>query len=564
MTSEEGPPVFVPARIQLPPYPPFVNARTRNCVTRSDASLKTPGGLGVPTPRSAQMESVAAILDGGKSLGGTLYSGSNTPRRVRRGMARAAAQISGADRVAAREQLREAKRQLQLEAKAAAYLGRNGELGEQALRTYRRLKVEPHRATSEVVAGAYPFLAESGLGSEGILIGQDAWSGAGFVYDPWVLYRLGILTNPNCLLAGVVGRGKSTLAKSIATRSIAFGRKCYVPGDPKGEWTAVSRSVGGQAIALGGGAARLNPLDEGPRPAYLTNPEGDQVTLTDAAWAQMVRQRRRELLRSITEAALGRLMGPVESTALYAALDEAVATNSVATLPQVVSAMFDPPGDVIGSNRAQLLDDGRDVAHALNRLVGGDLGGLFDGPSTVHFDATLPMVSLDLSRIQGSDAKIGLVMTCASSWMEAALQDPAGGQRWVIYDEAWRVLKQPALLARMQSQWKLSRALGIANLMVIHRLSDLDAVGERDSEARNLALGLLADCSTKIIYAQESGEDAKTGAALGLSSTEIDQLASLARGEGLWRVGERSFVVRHICTPGELALFDTNQRMEIL
>ena len=140
--------------------------------------------------------------------------------------------------------------------------------------------------------------------------------------------------------------------------------------------------------------------------------------------------------------------------------------------------MFDPPGDVIGSNRAQLLDDGRDVAHALNRLVGGDLGGLFDGPSTVHFDATLPMVSLDLSRIQGSDAKIGLVMTCASSWMEAALQDPAGGQRWVIYDEAWRVLKQPALLARMQSQWKLSRALGIANLMVIHRLSDLDAVGE--------------------------------------------------------------------------------------
>jgi type IV secretory pathway VirB4 component len=174
------------------------------------------------------------------------------------------------------------------------------------------------------------------------------------------------------------------------------------------------------------------------------------------------------------------------------------------------------------------------------------------------------MVSLDLSRIQGSDAKIGLVMACASSWMEAALQDPSGGHRWVVYDEAWRVLKQPALLARMQSQFKLSRALGIANLMVIHRLSDLDSVGEANSQARNLALGLLADCSTKIVYAQESGEDQKTGAALGLSSTEIDQLSGLTRGEGLWRIGERSFVVRHVCTPGELALFDTNQRMEIL
>ena len=32
-------------------------------------------------------------------------------------------------------------------------------------------------------------------------------------------------------------------------------------------------------------------------------------------------------------------------------------------------------------------------------------------------------------------------------------------------------------------------------------------------------------------------------------------------GEGLWRIGERSFMVRHLCTPGELALFDTNARM---
>ena len=152
-------------------------------------------------------------------------------------------------------------------------------------------------------------------------------------------------------------------------------------------------------------------------------------------------------------------------------------------------------------------------------------------------------------------------MTCASAWMEAALADPAGGQRWVIYDEAWRLMRAPALLARMQSQWKLSRALGIANLMVIHRLSDLDAVGDAGSGARNLALGLLADCSTRIIYAQERGEAEKTGGAIGLSRTEIDQLPDLDRGEGLWRIGERAFVVRHDCTPGELELFDTNARM---
>ncbi|HET6870540.1 MAG TPA: hypothetical protein VFH80_31795, partial [Solirubrobacteraceae bacterium] len=278
-------------------------------------------------------------------------------------------------------------------------------------------------------------------------------------------------------------------------------------------------------------------------------------------WRATVMSRRRDLMRAISESALGRALLAVESTALSAALEAAVRDNDVPILSQVVEAMFRPPAEVAGSTVPQLVEDGRQVAHALNRLVRGDLAGLFDGPSTTRFDPSLPMVSLDLSRIQGSDHLIALVMTCASAWMEAALADPSAGQRWVIYDEAWRLLRQASLLARMQSQWKLSRALGIANLMVIHRLSDLDSVGEANSEARNLALGLLADCSTKIIYAQESGESQRTAAALGLSSTEAAELPQLAQGEGLWRIRERAFVVRHLCTDGELELFDTNARM---
>ena len=212
---------------------------------------------------------------------------------------------------------------------------------------------------------------------------------------------------------------------------------------------------------------------------------------------------------------------------------------------------------------AELTRDGRDLGHALRRLVAGDLAGLFDGPSTVSFDPTLPMVTLDLSGIQGSDQLIAMVMTCASAWMESALASSDGGQRWVIYDEAWRLMRQPALLARMQSQWKLSRGLGIANLLIVHRLSDLDAVGDVGSESRALARGLLGDCSTKIIYQQEVSESPHTARELGLSSAEHSQLPELQKGEGLWRVGQRSFVVRHIATDNELRLFDTNARMSI-
>ncbi len=42
----------------------------------------------------------------------------------------------------------------------------------------------------------------------------------------------------------------------------------------------------------------------------------------------------------------------------------------------------DPADDPDG----RLTEDGRQVGHALRRLVLGDLSGLFDGPSTVRFD----------------------------------------------------------------------------------------------------------------------------------------------------------------------------------
>ena len=431
------------------------------------------------------------------------------------------------------------------------YLPAGGETGAMAGRSYRRLQVVPHRATSEVLAAAYPFLAEEGLGTAGAFVGQDAWSGAAFCYDPWELYRQGALTNPNIFLAGQIGRGKSTLAKSLAARFIAFGKRVYVPGDPKGEWTAVAHALGGQAVELGvGSTARLNPLDEGPRPAGAA----------DGTWRAQVAARRTALVAALAESTLGRPLSSTERTALDAALTDAQ-RQTTPILPMVVDAMVDPRQSTPGSTVEQLRTDGREVAHALARLVRGDLAGLFDGPSTVAFDPTVPMLTLDLSAISGSDTLIGLVMTCASSWMEAALADPDGGQRLVVYDEAWRLLAQPALLARMQAQWKLSRAWGLANLMVVHRLSDLDAVGDAGSQSRGLAQGLLGDTATRILYNEPYDEAQAAGAVLGLTSVEIAQLPDLARGEGLWRINERAFVVRHLCTPGELALYDTDSRM---
>ena len=171
------------------------------------------------------------------------------------------------------------------------------------------------------------------------------------------------------------------------------------------------------------------------------------------------------------------------------------------------------------------------------------------------------MVSLDLSRVTENATLISVLMTCASAWMESALLDPRGGQRWVVYDEAWRLMSHPALLRRMDAHWRLARHYGIANMLIFHKLSDLDNVGDQGSAMRALASSLLANAETRVVYRQESDQLGSTAAALGLTGTEQSLLPTLGTGQGLWRIKHRSFVVQHQLHPAELELFDTTGRM---
>ena len=228
---------------------------------------------------------------------------------------------------------------------------------------------------------------------------------------------------------------------------------------------------------------------------------------------------------------LERRLAPVEHTAIDTALAAAVNQNSVPVLPMVVDHILTP--DQADDPDVRFAEDGHQVGHMLRHLVAGDLAGLFDGPSTVRFDPTLPMISHDLSAVAENSTLISVLMTCSSAWMEAALLDPDGGQRWGIYDEAWRLMSHPVLLRRMDAQWRLARHFGIANMLIFHRLSDLDNVGDQGTAMRTLASSLLANAETRIIYRQESDQMTATGEALGLTGTEMKLLPTLATGQSL-------------------------------
>jgi hypothetical protein len=216
-----------------------------------------------------------------------------------------------------------------------------------------------------------------------------------------------------------------------------------------------------------------------------------------------------------------------------------------------------------------LVEEGRDVALELRRLVHGDLCGMFDGPTTPGLDLTAPLVVLDLSALYSSTA-LGILMACATAWLQASLARTAvsgrdavsgRGRFFLVVDEAWAILSNLGVARWLQSSWKLSRAFGVSNVAVLHRVSDLRSVGASDSEQVALAQGLLSDSETRVVYAQSPGELEAAAELLSLSETEMELLPQLRRGVGLWKVGQRSFLVQHRLSGIERQMVDTDAAM---
>jgi type IV secretory pathway VirB4 component len=417
------------------------------------------------------------------------------------------------------------------------------------VRRRRRGERPGHSATTAHFQAAFPFLAEGGLGAPGVYIGRDACGGA-FLFDPWRAYEAGILQGPNMLVVGQLGRGKSAFLKSYIARQFVFGRQAWVL-DPKGEFAALAEFLGGTVIALvPGGEVRLNPIS-----------------------ARMGRGAQLSLLRSVAAAALRRELTPEEDAGLRVALRLiGERERGEPTLPEVVAALLHPAPEMSAElvmEPEQFAAATRQVALALQRLCEGDLRGMFDGPTSPGLDLDAGFVVLDLSAVQDSSA-LGILMTCAAAWLQGvvmarkrAAEAGEGDPPRVILavDEAWRITADLAVAEWLQSSFKLSRAHGVQNIIALHRLSDLGAAGAAGSRESRIAEGLIADADSKVVLAQPPDQTQGLRNLLGLSATEAELVPTLRRGEALWQVGRRSFLVQHRLSSIERSLVDTDARM---
>ena len=323
--------------------------------------------------------------------------------------------------------------------------------------------VPVHRGSTAQVQGLYPWLHGGSLPAAGAYVGVDCLTGGSFCCHPLAWLATGLTSNPNVVITGLPGAGKSATIKALALRLMPYGVRTFVAGDLKNEYAALARALGTQPIELGPGLpGRLNPLDAGPL--------GESLPVDEAALAERlaeIHRRRLVLVCSLAAMRLGRPLSPTEEQAVSLAIEEASgrpaqrpegggagslrggALGASPTIPQVWAALRDPTADMArelripGDSVTGLREMTRPVTDALGGMVRGALAGLFDGPTTVSPDFGAPIQTVDLSRMADrGDEVVAMILACVSSWAQAAIDAP-GPARMIVRDELWRSLSHP-------------------------------------------------------------------------------------------------------------------------
>jgi hypothetical protein len=149
----------------------------------------------------------------------------------------------------------------------------------------------------------------------------------------------------------------------------------------------------------------------------------------------------------------------------------------------------------------------------------------------------------------------------AAAQQVVALESELG---YLVLDEAWALLADPHALRWLRGSWKLARAKGLSHVLVLHRWSDVAAVGDAGSAERERAQGLLRECETAWLFRQPPDEAREMGVALGLHRREERYLSALPKGAALVRYGANRSIVRVCPDERDRVFIDTDRAMRVV
>ncbi|MCD8195785.1 MAG: ATP-binding protein [Lachnospiraceae bacterium] len=313
------------------------------------------------------------------------------------------------------------------------------------------------------------------------------------------------LKNPNGLILGMPGSGKSFSAKREITNAFLVTDDDVIICDPEAEYTALVQKFKGQVIKISPTSKQyINPMD-----INLNYSEEDNPVALKA-----------DFILSLCELIVGGKEGlqPVEKTVI----DRCV--------HQIYQKYFNDPGpenmpilqDLYEALLKQEEKEARHVATALEIYVIGSLN-LFNHRTNVDIENRL--VCYDIKELGKQLKKIGMLVVQDQVWGRVTANRSAGKTTRYYMDEFHLLLKEEQTAAYSVEIWKRFRKWGGVPTGITQNVKDLLSSREVENIFEN----------SDFIYMlnQAAGDRAILAKQLNISPHQLSYVMHSGEGEGL-------------------------------
>ncbi len=388
-------------------------------------------------------------------------------------------------------------------------------------------------------------------GTRGVVNGRDVLSRTSISHDPVTAYNAKPreVSSPNTIVMGTIGAGKSSFVKTVCVlrplllknrRAVIFDKKDQAG---EGEYSNVVRRYGFEPLRFtaDGSGTRLNLMD--PMIARGTGVKGQS-----------------RLLNIITRLGRGdQNLNEWEEEALRAGLRMTLENAQDGRTP-VLADVLPNLGRVADQNRyGELSETARDALHmaglavrwTLNGLL-DEYAGLLDGETSKTVDLTGKLTSFDISQLPDDGPAVPVVMAIGNMWMLGRLRHERGWGTTVVYEEGWHMIGGPSAQL-IKSNQKLSRGLGISNVFVMHKGTDIP----RDSPG----ITIIQEAQSIYVFRQDRPEDATWCTdTFGFAPETSQTVEKLQDGHYIFKYGSNPEThAQHIRSDWEIEVTNTDE-----
>ena len=422
----------------------------------------------------------------------------------------------------------------------------------------------------------FPFTTSEIGHPSGVPLGFNKQTGTPILFDNFH----SSLTNYNMVIFAKSGAGKSVTMKTLVSRSSVLSGIESLALDAEGEYTVVAESLGGINVVLSPTSKTIINIFD-----IETETIKDEITGKDRVVLSVENK-----VEDVTQGLLTMAKGSTRSTEVneltkqiiaetvaeeYAALG--ITSNPNSLYEQDNSAIS--RGEILSKRKKRMPTIGSwyrrlqakaqenknpdyqfhysyllKVMKQYIREYDGQMA-YFDGQSTFELLEGAPFINLDISQLEERFAR-PLAQQILLSWIwekfvkKNSEDRKKAAKKRVLVDEAWMLLPYPEAVDFLNKMARRARKRNVSLAIISQRFQDFYEKPE--------AQAVLTSSDTKLFLAQDKSEIQYLKEVFKLSEGEANFLVTCQRGEGLFKVGADTAILRITPTRKEFEFVETN------